>query len=215
MNIILLGAPGVGKGTQSEKLSEILNIPHISTGDIFRENIARKSELGVVADRYISKGLLVPDDVTLSVVKGRISKEDCLNGFILDGFPRTIVQAEALDAIMKELNKSIDFVINITVDEDVLIDRLTKRRVCPKCKLSYHLDFTPIINNECSKCGTQLIQREDDKLPVIKQRFASYHTQTEPLINYYSKKKVLKNVKSEFDIEDSLKNTLEAIGIIK
>lgn len=214
MNIILIGAPGAGKGTQAKKLSAMLNIPHISTGDIFREQIALKTDLGIVADKYISKGMLVPDEITMSVIRERLHRDDCGDGFIFDGFPRTLVQAEELDKILKDLGRKIDFVINIVVDEDVLIDRLVNRRVCPECKAIFNLE-TIASREMCPNCSTPLIQREDDNVRIIKQRFIAYHDLTEPLINYYSAKNVLTNVKSMSRIEDSLRNTLEAIGILK
>lgn len=213
MNLIFLGAPGAGKGTQSSAIAEILNIPHISTGDIFRKNIKEKTALGVEADRYISKGQLVPDDITVSIVTNRLGEKDCAEGFILDGFPRTIYQAEQLDQYLTEEGKSIRHVVNIVIDEGELIDRLSKRRVCPKCDASFHVDYTPLKNNICLNCGAELIQREDDVPEVIKQRLETYHEKTEPLIAFYREQGKLLDVQGVPGIEKSLKNTLKALEI--
>lgn len=213
MNLILLGAPGAGKGTQAAGLSEILKIPHISTGVIFRDNIRRKTELGKLADAYISKGELVPDEVTVQIVKDRIQQDDCANGFILDGFPRTIVQAELLEEIMAAGNKKIDKVVNIVIDDEAVVKRLSNRIVCPACGETYHLEFNPVEDNKCKKCGVQLVQRDDDKPDVIRNRIAAYHKQTEPLVEFYRQKGMLMNVLSESSIEESLQNTLYALGL--
>lgn len=213
MNLIFLGAPGAGKGTQSSAIAEILNIPHISTGDIFRKNIKEKTPLGIEADKYISKGQLVPDDVTVSIVTDRIQQPDCKNGFILDGFPRTIYQAEQLDRFLRDAGKQIHHVVNIVIDEAELIDRLSKRRVCPKCNASFHIDYTPLKDNICLNCGAELIQRADDVPEVIKQRLATYHEKTEPLIAFYRNQEKLLDVQGVPGIEKSLKNTLKALEI--
>ncbi len=213
MNLIFLGAPGAGKGTQSVTVAEILNIPHISTGDIFRYNIKEKTELGIEADKYISKGQLVPDQLTVSIVIDRLNKADCQGGFILDGFPRTIFQAEELDKYLESVQKKIDYAVNIMVDEDSLIDRLSKRRFCPACSGTFHVDFTPLTSDDCPVCGKKLIQRDDDTPEVIKERLETYHEKTEPLIGYYAKKNCLLNVESVPGIEQSLNNTLEALKI--
>ena len=213
MNLIFLGAPGAGKGTQSSAIAEILNIPHISTGDIFRKNIKEKTPLGIEADKYISKGQLVPDDVTVSIVTDRIQQPDCKNGFILDGFPRTIYQAEQLDRFLRDAGKQIHHVVNIVIDEAELIDRLSKRRVCPKCNASFHIDYTPLKDNICLNCGAELIQSADDVPEVIKQRLATYHEKTEPLIAFYRNQEKLLDVQGVPGIEKSLKNTLKALEI--
>ena len=213
MNLILLGAPGAGKGTQATGLSEILNIPHISTGEIFRDNIRRNTELGKLADSYISKGELVPDEVTIQIVKDRIQQPDCANGFILDGFPRTIVQAEMLELILDADNKKIDKVVNIVIDDEVVINRLSNRIVCPACGETYHLEFNPVEDNKCRKCGVQLVQRDDDKPDVIRNRIVAYHKKTEPLVEFYRNKGKLMNVLSENSIDESLQNTLYALGL--
>ena len=213
MNLIFLGAPGAGKGTQSSAIAEILNIPHISTGDIFRKNIKEKTLLGIEADKYISKGQLVPDEITISIVTDRLGEKDCETGFILDGFPRTIYQAEQLDRYLSKEDRKINHVVNIVIDEEELIDRLSKRRVCPKCDASFHIDFTPLKDNICLNCSAELVQREDDVPDVIKQRLKTYHEKTEPLIEFYRKQGKLLDVQGVPGIEKSLKNTLKVLGI--
>lgn len=191
MNIILLGAPGAGKGTQASKISDAYRLPHISTGDIFRENIKNQTEIGMVAKSYIDKGQLVPDEVTCKIVENRIAKDDCKNGYMLDGFPRTIAQAEALDKITK-----IDLVININVDFSLLMDRLCGRRVCKDCGESYHVSR---LNGEtkCSRCGGELYQRKDDNPETVQSRLDVYTAQTAPLIDYYTAKGLIFNVVSD------------------
>ena len=213
MNLILLGAPGAGKGTIAASLQEILNIPHISTGDIFREYIRSGTELGKLADSYISKGCLVPDDVTIQLVEDRLSQEDCANGFILDGFPRTIKQALGLDNYLKRVGKKITRVVNIVVSEEELVSRLTNRRICKDCKASFNLRILPEGATVCPHCGGVLIQREDDNEEVIKRRFATYHEETEPLVEYYLKRRKLAKVRSEQTIEDTFENVLCALKL--
>ena len=188
MNIILLGAPGAGKGTQASKIVDAYKLPHISTGDIFRENIKNGTPIGLQAKSYIDQGLLVPDEVTCKIVEERISREDCKNGYMLDGFPRTIAQAEALDKITK-----LDLVINIEVDQGLLLDRLCGRRVCKDCGESYHVSR---LNGEtkCTRCGGELYQRKDDNPETVQSRLDVYNAQTSPLIEYYEKKGILFNV---------------------
>ena len=187
LNILLLGAPGAGKGTQAQLIKEKYNIPHISTGDMFREAIRNKTPIGVLADSYISKGNLVPDDVTIALVKERLSKDDCANGYLLDGFPRTLVQAEALTQLTKEINRPIDLVIDIEVDENKLIDRISGRRMCKGCGASYHIkNLPPKVEGVCDVCGGELYIRKDDNVDALKVRLEAYHTQTQPLINYYA-----------------------------
>lgn len=188
MNIILLGAPGAGKGTQASKISDNYTLPHISTGDIFRENIKNQTPIGLLAKSYIDKGQLVPDEVTCKIVEERISRSDCEKGYMLDGFPRTIAQAEALDKIT-----NIDLVINIDVDFSLLLDRLCGRRVCKECGESYHVTK---LNGEtkCARCGGELYQRKDDNPETVQSRLDVYKAQTAPLIEYYGKKGVLFNV---------------------
>ena len=191
MNIILLGAPGAGKGTQASKIADRYGLPHISTGDIFRENIKNQTEIGVLAKSYIDKGQLVPDEVTCKIVEERISRDDCKNGYMLDGFPRTIAQAEALDKIT-----NIDLVINIDVDFSLLMARLCGRRVCKDCGESYHLSRLNGATT-CSRCGGELYQRKDDNPETVQSRLDVYNAQTAPLIAYYTKKGVIYNVVSD------------------
>ena len=191
MNIILLGAPGAGKGTQASKISDAYALPHISTGDIFRENIKNQTEIGLLAKSYIDKGQLVPDEVTCKIVEQRIEKDDCKNGYMLDGFPRTLAQAEALDKITK-----IDLVINIQVDFSLVMDRLCGRRVCKDCGESYHVSRLNGATS-CSRCGGELYQRKDDNPETVKNRLSVYSAQTAPLIAYYTEKGVLFNVVSD------------------
>lgn len=213
MNLIMLGPPGAGKGTIAASLQEILNIPHISTGDIFREYIRNGTELGKLADSYISRGCLVPDDVTIRIVETRLSEVDCANGFILDGFPRTIKQALGLDSYLKRVGKRIDRVVNIVVSEEELVARLTNRRVCKGCNASFNLRTLPKDTTVCPVCGCELIKRDDDTTSVIAQRFATYHEETEPLVEYYRKCRRLAKVRSEQSVEDTLENVLCALKL--
>ena len=190
MNIILLGAPGAGKGTQASKISDGYNLPHISTGDIFRENIKNQTPIGLLAKTYIDKGQLVPDEETCKIVEERISREDCKNGYMLDGFPRTIAQAKVLDKIAK-----IDIVINLDVDFSLLLDRLCGRRVCKDCGESYHISRLNGATT-CSRCGGELYQRKDDNPETVQSRLRVCNAQTAPLIEYYTKKGILFNVES-------------------
>ena len=213
MNLILFGAPGVGKGTQAVELAKKFNLTHISTGEIFREIIASHSELGELANSYISKGNLVPDDVTVGIVKERLAQEDCKNGFILDGFPRTLPQAECLDQICLELNINIDCVIDIEVDEDELIKRLSGRRVCKTCGASYHIDFNPSkVENVCDKCNGELYTRKDDEKESVAVRLKTYKSSTMPLINYYVNKGILVEINGQQDISDVTKEIVSKLG---
>lgn len=203
MRLIMLGAPGAGKGTQAVILSERFNIPHISTGDIFRSNIKEGTELGKKAKEYIDKGLLVPDEITNGIVKDRLLQPDCRNGFILDGFPRTIPQAQYLDKALEDMGIMLDAVINIYVSDDEIVRRMSGRRVCPSCGMSYHTDYNPPgKNGECSGCGTAVVQREDDREETVIKRLQTYHAQTEPLIDYYEKQGKILTVTGRGKIED-------------
>lgn len=214
MRLILLGAPGAGKGTQAAILTEKLNVPHISTGDIFRENIKKGTELGKKAKEYMDKGALVPDDVTVGIVKDRISRPDCSKGFILDGFPRTIYQAEYLDMVLKELGVEIDHVLDIHVSDDDIIERLSGRRVCKACGATYHIKYNPpAAEGICGQCGAQLIQRDDDKKETVAARLKNYHLQTEPLIEFYRKKGKLLRVEGQESISDTTRLVFEALGV--
>lgn len=213
MNLILFGAPGAGKGTQAVELARRFNLIHISTGEIFREAIAEHSEMGEIANSYISKGNLVPDDITVKIVKERLAQEDCKNGFILDGFPRTLPQAECLDQICLELNINIDHVIDIEVNEDELIRRLSGRRVCKSCGASYHIDFNPSkVENVCDKCNGELYTRKDDEKESVAVRLKTYKSSTMPLINYYVNKGILVEINGQQEINDVLNEIVEKIG---
>lgn len=214
MKIIMLGAPGAGKGTMASRLHEKLNIPHISTGDIFRENIKKGTELGRKAKTYMDQGQLVPDELTCDLVADRIGKSDCKDGFILDGFPRTIPQAEMLDRVLKEKNEKIDDVINIEITDDVIVKRMDGRRSCPNCKKIYQLNvesLRPKKDGICDDCGTELVQREDDKPETVLKRLKVYHEQTEPLIDYYKKQNILHSVSGEDLINVELEEILEIL----
>jgi adenylate kinase len=202
VNIILMGLPGAGKGTQAERIVEEFNIPHISTGDMFRAAVKNETPLGLEAKSYMDKGLLVPDEVVIGIVRERLAKDDCANGFLLDGFPRTVPQAEALTSTLKELGREIDHVININVRRELLIERLTGRWICPVCGASYHTLFNPPkVEGICDKDGGKLFQRDDDKAEVVTQRLDVNIAQTQPLIDYYSKQGLLRNINGEQDIQ--------------
>ena len=195
MKIVMLGAPGAGKGTQAIKIADKYDIPHISTGDIFRANIKGGTELGQKAKSYIDKGELVPDEVTIGMLLDRIAQDDCKNGYVLDGFPRTIPQAESLTEALKSQGDRIDFALNIDVPDEAIIKRMSGRRACPKCGATYHIVYAaPKTVNICDKCGTELIIRSDDKPETVKDRLNVYHQQTEPLIAYYKTAGVLREV---------------------
>lgn len=216
MKIVILGAPGAGKGTQAVNLSATLKIPHISTGDIFRSNIKAGTPLGKKVKQIIDNGDLVPDEVTIEVVKDRLCQKDCSDGFILDGFPRTMPQAEGLDTILDKMGTRIDHVLNIVVTDDVIIRRLSGRRICPECNAGYHIDScAPIQEGICDSCGAKLIQREDDSEETVINRLKTYHDQTEPLIGFYEKKGILVNVTGQYRIEDTTTAVYDALGIVE
>ncbi len=195
MKIVMLGAPGAGKGTQAIKIADKYDIPHISTGDIFRANIKGGTELGQKAKSYIDKGELVPDEVTIGMLLDRIAEDDCRNGYVLDGFPRTIPQAESLTEALAKQGDRIDFALNIDVPDEAIVKRMSGRRACPKCGATYHIVYAaPKTENHCDKCGAELIIRSDDKPETVKDRLNVYHQQTEPLIAYYKKAGVLREV---------------------
>ncbi|UFJ40680.1 adenylate kinase [Brevibacillus humidisoli] len=203
MNIILMGLPGAGKGTQADRIKSEFNIPHISTGDMFRAAVKEETKLGLGAKSYMDKGLLVPDEVTIGIVRERLGNDDCKQGFLLDGFPRTVPQAEALTETLKEMGQSIDHVINIQVSRDLLIERLTGRWICPVCGTSYHTLFNPPkVAGVCDKDGGKLYQRDDDKSEVVTQRLDVNIKQAQPLIDYYNQLGLLRNVNGEQDIQD-------------
>lgn len=201
MNLVLMGLPGAGKGTQAEKIVEKYGIPHISTGDMFRAAMKEGTELGLKAKSYMDQGALVPDEVTIGIVRERLSKEDCQKGFLLDGFPRTVPQAEALEDILSELNKKMDYVLNIDVNQDILMERLTGRRICKSCGATYHLVFNPPANvGVCDKCGGELYQRADDNADTVKNRLQVNIEQSKPLLDFYETKGYLKNINGQQDI---------------
>ena len=195
MKIIMLGAPGAGKGTQAKKIAEKYQIPHISTGDIFRANIKEGTELGKKAKTYMDQGLLVPDELVVDLVVDRLQKDDCKNGYILDGFPRTIPQAESLTEALAKINEKMDFAIDVEVPDENIVTRMGGRRACVNCGATYHIEFNPTkVEGKCDACGNDLIIRDDDKPETVLKRLTTYHEQTQPLIDYYSKKGILKSV---------------------
>ena len=208
MNIVLLGPPGIGKGTAAAKLSKKMQIPHISTGDMLRENVAHKTKLGLEAKSYMDKGLLVPDDVVIEMMKERLKKDDCKKGFILDGFPRTIKQAEEIGKEIK-----IDKVVNIQASDKIIIGRLSKRKICKKCGFIYHLVYIkPKKDNACDKCGSELYQRADDKPKAVKERLKVYMKETEPLVDYYNEKGIIANVDGSGTPEKEFELVLKAVS---
>ena len=208
MKLILLGAPGAGKGTQAEVISDKLSIPAVSTGNIIREALANGTEMGLKAKSYIDAGKLVPDDVVIGIIKERLAKDDCANGFILDGFPRTIPQAEALDT----MGVIIDRVISIEVADEDIARRMSGRRVCKGCGSSYHLEYKkPAVEGICNACGGELIQRKDDHPDTVLDRLKVYHEQTEPLKGYYEKKGILRIVEGQEEVADTTALTLKAL----
>lgn len=215
MVIIMLGAPGTGKGTVAGILTQKLGVPQVSTGDIFRKHIKEQTELGKLADKYISKGHLVPDDVTIDLVKSRLQEEDVKDGIILDGFPRTVVQAEALDKMLAEQGRKVDMVVNLTTPKEEIIERITNRRICsnPECKTIYNLILNPPkVEGICDKCGSELIQRKDDNRETVEARFENYLEVTSPLVEYYTKKGNLRTEVVSKDINRLGKDVAEDIA---
>lgn len=195
MKIIMLGAPGAGKGTQAKRIAQKYTIPHISTGDIFRANIKNGTELGKKAKEYMDQGLLVPDELTCDLVMDRIQQDDCKNGFVLDGFPRTIPQAEALDAALSKIGQKMDYAIDVDVPDENIVNRMGGRRACLSCGATYHVEFNPTkAEGVCDACGAQTVLRDDDKPETVQKRLTVYHDQTQPLIDYYKKQDILKSV---------------------
>ena len=195
MKIIMLGAPGAGKGTQAKQIAGKYSIPHISTGDIFRANIKNGTDLGKKAKEYMDQGLLVPDELTCDLVMDRIQQDDCVNGFVLDGFPRTIPQAEALDAALEKIGQHMDYAIDVDVPDDNIVNRMSGRRACLDCGATYHVvSLPPKTEGKCDHCGSDLVLREDDKPETVQKRLSVYHDQTQPLIDYYKNQGILKSV---------------------
>ncbi|WP_044895212.1 adenylate kinase [Bacillus alveayuensis] len=213
MNLVLMGLPGAGKGTQAEKIVEKYGIPHISTGDMFRAAIKEGTALGLEAKSYMDRGDLVPDEVTIGIVRERLSKDDCQKGFLLDGFPRTVAQAEALENILAELNRSIDYVINIDVDRSILMERLTGRRICKDCGATYHLVFNPPAQpGVCDKCGGELYQRADDNEETVANRLEVNLKQAKPLLDFYEEKGYLRNINGQQEIDKVFEDISELLG---
>lgn len=215
MKVILLGPPGAGKGTQAKIISDKYSIPHISTGDIFRKNITEKTPLGVEAKRYMDNGQLVPDEVTIGIVKDRLSMDDCKNGFLLDGFPRTVKQAEALDSFLSTNKQKINTALLIDVPKDFILERMTGRRVCTTCGASYHIKFNPPkVENKCDLCGGSLIQRKDDTEETVKERLDVYDKQTQPLVDYYSAQNILSKVDGTGEISEVFAEISNVLGAV-
>lgn len=203
MKIIMLGAPGAGKGTQAKMIADKYGVPHISTGDIFRANIKNGSELGMEAKKYMDQGLLVPDELTVRILLDRVAQDDCKNGYVLDGFPRTIPQAEVLDSELTKLGDHIDYAINVDVPDENIVKRMSGRRACLTCGATYHIEHVPPKKEGiCDVCGSELVLRDDDKPETVKNRLNVYHEQTQPLIDFYTEKGVLKTVDGTVPMEE-------------
>ncbi len=213
MKLLIMGRPGAGKGTQAANIREYYHIPHISTGDMFRAAIKNQTKLGVTAKGYMDQGLLVPDEVTIGIVRERLSEPDCQKGFLLDGFPRTIAQAEALDQILKDNGVQLDAVLDVNVPADILIRRMVGRRVCKSCGATYHIEFNaPKQEGICDVCGTKLIQRADDNEATAQNRLAVYDQQTAPLLEYYNKKHLLKTVNGDQPLDKVFEDIKVVLG---
>jgi adenylate kinase len=213
MRIILLGPPGAGKGTQAASIVEKYNIPHISTGDIFRKNIKEGTDLGKKAKEYMDQGLLVPDELTVGLVTDRITQDDCKNGFMLDGFPRNVSQAEQLDAFLKENNIELSNVINIEVDKSILVSRAVGRRICKSCGATYHVEFNaPKNEGICNVCQGELYQRADDNEETVSKRIQVYLDETKPLADYYAKEGILSNINGQQSIDEVFGDIVAALG---
>ena len=214
MKLLIMGRPGAGKGTQAVNIREYYNIPHISTGDMFRAAIKNQTKLGLEAKSYMDKGALVPDEVTIGIVKARLLEDDCKKGFLLDGFPRTIAQAEALDAFLKENGIQLDAVLDVNVPAEILVRRMVGRRICKTCGATYHVEFNPSkVEGICDNCGSPLIQRADDTEDTAKNRLSVYDNQTAPLLDFYKKQNILKTVNGDQPLDkvfDDIKSVLGA-----
>ena len=213
MKLIMLGAPGAGKGTQAKKISAKYGIPHISTGDIFRANIKGGTELGMKAKAFMDQGQLVPDEITIGMLLDRIKEDDCQKGYVLDGFPRTIPQAESLTKALTELGDKIDWAVNVDVPDENIISRMSGRRACLGCGQTYHIVYNaPKTENVCDTCGQELVLRDDDKPETVKKRLDVYHDQTQPLIDYYKNEGVLAEVDGTLDMEDVFQAIVKILG---
>ena len=213
MKIIMLGAPGAGKGTQAKQIADKYAIQHISTGDIFRANLKAGTELGKKAKEYMDQGLLVPDELTCDLVMDRIGQDDCKNGFVLDGFPRTIPQAEALDAALTKINQKMDYAIDVDVPDENIVNRMSGRRACLNCGATYHIVSIPTkVEGVCDRCGSPVVLRDDDQPETVKKRLDVYHEQTQPLIDYYKEQNILRTVDGTQPMEDVFGAIVEILG---
>ena len=213
MKIIMLGAPGAGKGTQAKQIADKYSIPHISTGDIFRANLKAGTELGMKAKEYMDQGLLVPDELTCDLVMDRIAHDDCKNGFVLDGFPRTIPQAEALDAALTKIDQKMDYAVDVDVPDENIINRMSGRRACLNCGATYHIVSIPTkVEGVCDRCGNPVVLRDDDQPETVQKRLEVYHAQTQPLIDYYKKQGILKSVDGTQSMESVFGAIVEILG---
>ena len=213
MKIIMLGAPGAGKGTQAKRIAEKYGIPHISTGDIFRANIKEGTELGMKAKEFMDQGLLVPEQVTIGMLLDRIKKEDCVNGYVLDGFPRTIPQAESLTKALEEMGQKIDYAVDVDVPDENIVSRMSGRRACITCGATYHVQFAPPkAEGICDKCGAELVLRDDDKPETVQKRLTVYHEQTQPLIDYYRRAGVLVSVDGTQSMDQVFESIVKIFG---
>jgi len=213
MKIIMLGAPGAGKGTQAKKIAERYGLPHVSTGDIFRANIKNGTELGIEAKKYMDQGMLVPDELTVKILLDRVAQEDCKNGYILDGFPRTIPQAEVLDKALTELGDQIDYAVNVDVPDENIVNRMSGRRACVACGGTYHIVYAPTkVEGICDACGGELILRDDDKPETVQKRLSVYHEQTQPLIDFYNNKKILVEVDGTQEMNEVFDAIVRILG---
>ena len=213
MKIVMLGAPGAGKGTQAKKIAARYNIPHISTGDIFRANLKAGTELGLKAKEYMDKGALVPDSLTLELIMDRFEQPDCANGYVLDGFPRTIPQAKALSEALNNRNDKLDFAINVEVPDEAIVSRMSGRRACLQCGGTYHVVFNPPkTEGKCDACGGELILRADDRPETVQHRLEVYHDQTQPLIDYYKEEGIFKEVDGTQDMEKVFEDIIGILG---
>ena len=213
MKVIMLGAPGAGKGTQAKMIAEKYSIPHVSTGDIFRANIKNGTELGMEAKKYMDKGLLVPDELTVKILLDRVAQPDCANGYVLDGFPRTIPQAEVLDAELAKLGESVDYAINVDVPDENIVKRMSGRRACLKCGATYHIEhIPPKKEGVCDTCASELVLRDDDKPETVLNRLKVYHDQTQPLIDFYEAKGILRSVDGTVNMQDVFAAIVAILG---
>ena len=214
MKIIMLGAPGAGKGTQAKQIADKYTIPHISTGDIFRANIKNGTELGKEAKKYMDQGLLVPDELTVKILLDRVANDDCKNGYVLDGFPRTIPQAEALTAALEKINQKMDFAIDVDVPDENIVNRMSGRRACLSCGATYHIVSIPTkVEGICDRCGSEVVLRDDDAPETVQKRLTVYHDQTQPLIEYYSNQNILKTVDGTQPMEKVFADIVAILGV--